>query len=166
MNSIPIGEISEDANILPTPRETPHPEDPIPAALTISDSLFDPLDDSFDTGYSDGRRAQTGASGNTLMTVVDSAGVFEMEVLFCACSNAKPMHEQLLRTCLFPETFKQIETIFSFSVLDNFLIDNLECKTTAQQYFSKLQSMTSSIFPDNVPVCPVYGHVLSAKSLF
>ena len=166
MNSIPLAEISEDANILPTPRETPHPEDPIPAAPTISDSLFDPLDDSFDTGYSDGRRARTGASGNTLMIVVDSAGVFEMEVLFCACSDAKPMHEQLLRTCLFPATFKQIETVFSFSVLDNFLIDNLECKTTAQQYFSKLQSMTSSIFPDNVPVCPVYGQVLSANLLF
>ena len=166
MNSIPLADISEDANILPTPRETPHPEDPIPAAPIISDSIFDLLDDSLDTGYSDARRARTGASGNALMIVVDSAGVFEMEVLFCACSDAKPMHEQLLRTCLFPATFKQIETIFSFSVLDNFLIDNLECKTMAQQYFSKLQSMTSSIFPDNVPVRPVYGHVISAKLLF
>ena len=61
--------------------------------------------------------------------------------------------KQLLKTCLFPATFKQIETVFSFAVLDNFLVDNLECKTTAQQYFSKLQSMTSSMFPDNVPVC-------------
>jgi hypothetical protein len=37
-------------------------------------------------------------------------------------------------------------------VLDDFLTDNLECKTTAQQYYSKLQSTTNRMFPDNVPV--------------
>jgi hypothetical protein len=82
-----------------------------------------------------------------------------MEVLFCACSDHPSKDEQLLRTCLFPASFKQIETVFSFGVLDNFLVDNLECKTTAQQYFSKLQSMTSSMFPDYVPVCPIDHHV-------
>ncbi|KAI9446974.1 hypothetical protein BJY52DRAFT_1102139, partial [Lactarius psammicola] len=53
---------------------------------------------------------------------------------------------------LFPSTFKQIENIFTFAVLDNFLTNNLECKTTAQQYYLKLQSMTSAMFPDHVPV--------------
>lgn len=163
MNHTPLTQILENANVLPTPRETPHPEDPLSALPTISDSLFDNLDDSLDSGYSDARRARTGNSGNTLLTVVDSAGVFEMEVLFCACSDAKPMHEQLLRTCLFPATFKQIETVFSFNILDDFLIDNLECKTTAQQYFSKLQSITSGMFPDNVPVCLMYGRIYNAK---
>ena len=52
---------------------------------------------------------------------------------------------------------------FSFGVLDNVLVDNLECKTTVQQYFSKLQSMTSSMFPDNVPLCPIYCHKLNAN---
>jgi hypothetical protein len=88
------------------------------------------------------------------MTIVDSQGVFEMEVLFCACSNSQSKDEQVLREGLFPATFKQIETLFTFSVLDNFLTDNLECKTNAQQYYSKLQGMTSSMFPDHVPVCP------------
>ena len=86
------------------------------------------------------------------MTIVDCQGVIEMEVLFCACSKSVGMNEQLLKAGLFPATFKQIETVFTFSVLDNFLTDNLECKTTAQQYYSKLQSMTSSMFPDLVPV--------------
>jgi hypothetical protein len=75
-----------------------------------------------------------------------------MEVLFCACSKRSSMDVQILKTGLFPATFKQIETLFTFSVLDDFLTDNLECKTTAQQYYSKLQSMTSHIFPDHVPV--------------
>jgi hypothetical protein len=87
------------------------------------------------------------------MTIVDCQGVFEMEVLFCACSKRVGKDEQLLAAGLFPATFKQIETLFTFSVLDNFLTDNLECKTTAQQYYSKLQSMTSSMFPDHVQVC-------------
>ncbi|KAN0141876.1 hypothetical protein V8E53_000338 [Lactarius tabidus] len=77
-------------------------------------------------------------------------GVFTMEILFCACSDSESKDTQLLWMCLFPSTYKQIETAFSFSALDNFLVDNLECKTNAQQYFSKLQSITSTMFPDYV----------------
>jgi hypothetical protein len=86
------------------------------------------------------------------MTIVDCQGVFEMEVLFCACPDGRSRDVQLLRAGLFSATFKQIETLFTFAVLDDFLTDNLECKTTAQQYYSKLQSMTSDMFPNNVPV--------------
>jgi hypothetical protein len=151
-----LGQVLEDytsADQLPTPRETPQPEDTY-TAPTISDSLFNHLDDVLDNGYADAHRSRTGRSGNPLLTVVDCQGVFTMEVLFCACSDRRSKEEQLLGTCLFPATFKQIETVFSFSVLDNFLVDNLECKTTAQQYFSKLQSMTSTMFPDYIQVCP------------
>ncbi|KAN0135970.1 hypothetical protein V8E53_006131 [Lactarius tabidus] len=77
-------------------------------------------------------------------------GVFTMEILFCACSGSESKDAQLLQMCLFPSTYKQTETAFSFSALDNFLVDNLECKTNAQQYFSKLQSITSTMFPDYV----------------
>ncbi|KAN0137341.1 hypothetical protein V8E53_004786 [Lactarius tabidus] len=147
-----LEQVSEDytsADQLPTPRETPQPEDTY-TAPTISNSLFDHLDDALDNGYADAHRSRTGRSGNPLLTVVDCQGVFTMEVLFCACSDRRSKEEQLLGTRLFPATFKQIETVFSFAVLDNFLVDNLECKTTAQQYFSKLQSMTSTMFPDYV----------------
>ena len=73
--------------------------------------------------------------------------------------------EQLMRAGLFPATLKQIETLFTFSVLDNFLTDNLECKTTAQQYYSKLQSMTSSMFPDHVPVSQIIVPIFHADPL-
>jgi hypothetical protein len=151
-----LGQVSEDytsADQLPTPRETPQPEDTY-TAPTISDSLFDHLDDVLDNGYADAHRSRTGRSGNPLLTVVNCQGVFTMEVLFCACSDRQSKEEQLLGIRLFPATFKQIETVFSFAVLDNFLVDNLECKTTVQQYFSKLQSMTSTMFPDYVQVRP------------
>jgi len=78
-----------------------------------------------------------------------------------------PQHEQLLQAGLFPSSFEEPETAFTFSVLDDFLVDNLECKTTAQQYFSKLQSITNRMFPFRVPVCIIatvlvisYAHML------
>jgi hypothetical protein len=147
---VPEDELSADQ--LPTPRDTPQPEN-ITTTPAISDSLFDVLNDSLDTGFTDAHRSRTGSSGNPILTVVDCMGVFTMEILFCACSDSKSKDAQLLRMCLFPSTYKQIETAFSFSALDNFLVDNLECKTNAQQYFSKLQSITSTMFPDYVQVC-------------
>jgi hypothetical protein len=74
---------------------------------------------------------RTSQSGNLLITVVNQTGVFDMEILYCICPNAGARDEQLLQSTLFPSSFKQIETAFTFSVLDDFLTDNLECKTTA-----------------------------------
>ncbi|KAF8262043.1 hypothetical protein EI94DRAFT_1809409 [Lactarius quietus] len=74
-----------------------------------------------------------------------------MEVVFCIGSNGGDRDAQLLQSGLFLATFKQIETLFTFPVLEDFLTDNLECKTTAQQYYSKLQMMTNKMFPNNVP---------------
>ena len=75
-----------------------------------------------------------------------------MEILYCICINAVEKDEQLMNAGLFPSSSKQIDTVFTFTVLDDFLMDNLECKTTAQQYYSKLQSITNRMFPDSVPV--------------
>jgi hypothetical protein len=97
-------------------------------------------------------RARKAKSGNPLLTIVHQTGVFDMELLFCICPNAGPDDEQLLQCGLFPSSFKQIEAVFTISMLDEYLIDNLECKTTAQQYYSKLQCITNRMFPDNVQV--------------
>jgi hypothetical protein len=115
----------------------------------LSDTLFDWEDQS---GRSS-RRTRTARSGNPLITVVNQTGVFDMEMIYCICPNAVDIDVQLFQAGLLPSSFTQIETAFTFSVLDDFLTDNLECKTTAQQYFSKLQSITNRMFPDNVPVC-------------
>ena len=136
---------------LPTPWETPQPKgwqlEPI-----LSDTLFSATDVNIDFNDTGASRSQTDHSGNPQFTIVDCAGVFDMVAIFCVCSGAATTEEQLFRAGLFPATFKQIETLLTFSVLEDFLTDNLECKTTAQQYYSKLQSMTSKMFPNNVPV--------------
>jgi len=145
-----LADIADNIAQLPTPRETPQPEG-LSTAPAISNTLFDFVELSLDSNDSHAHQTCTGRNGNPLITSVDCSGVFDMEVLFCACSTHSK-DEQLLRVGFFPSTFKQIENIFTFAVLDDFLTDNLECKTTAQQYYSKLQSMTSTMFPDHVPV--------------
>ncbi|KAH8985052.1 hypothetical protein EDB86DRAFT_2810433 [Lactarius hatsudake] len=127
----------------------------------ISDTLFDSAGDVLDPSGGHTRRTRTAQSGNPLITMVNQTGVFEMEVLFCVCPNAGTNDEQLLQAGIFPSTFRHIETAFTFSVLDDFLANNLECKTTAQQYYSKLQSITNRMFPDNVP--NLYKQLLRAS---
>ena len=99
------------------------------------------------------KRMHTAKSGNPLITVAHQSGVFDMKLLYCICPNVVDRDEQLFQSGLFPSSYKQIETAFTFSVLDDFLTDNLECKTTVQQYYSKLQSITNNMFPGSVPVC-------------
>jgi hypothetical protein len=122
---------------------------------SASDKPFDFTEPFFDNSEQRSQRMRTTKAGNPLLTLINQTGVFDMEVLFCVCPNAEARDEQLLRAGLLSSSFKQIETAFTFSVLDDFLTDNLECKTTAQQYYSKLQSITNWMFPDHVPVCHI-----------
>ena len=153
LNPIQEGEVTlEDAGQLPTPRETPQPE-PNDETPMVSETLFTQMDVPLDSEDSNTNRTRMATSGNPLFTVVERSGIFDMEVIFCVCSDGENTEEQLLQARLFPATFRQIETLFTVSVLEDFLTDNLECKTTAQQYYSKLQSITSKMFPYIVPVC-------------
>ncbi|KAG2109773.1 hypothetical protein BD769DRAFT_1630399 [Suillus cothurnatus] len=53
---------------------------------------------------------------------------------------------QMFRHGFFPASFNRPKTVFTFQVLDDFLLDNLECGTSAMNYYSKLRRMTSSMF--------------------
>ncbi|KAH9008300.1 hypothetical protein EDB85DRAFT_2164631 [Lactarius pseudohatsudake] len=143
-------ESPESFGQLPTPCGTPQPEDQS-SRRDIPDMLFDVPEIPLESTDAAASRKRTTDSGNPLFTVVDRGGIFDMEVVFCICSELDNTDEQLLQAGLFPATFKQIETLFTFSVLEDFLVDNLECKTTAQQFYAKLQNMTSKMFPNNVP---------------
>ncbi|KAG2139103.1 uncharacterized protein EDB93DRAFT_1242006 [Suillus bovinus] len=65
------------------------------------------------------------------MVIIDKSRVHRLEVRCCDCPNAMSPDIQI--------------------VLDNFLLDNLECGTSAMNYYSKLRRMTSSMFPHLVP---------------
>ena len=95
---------------------------------------------------------QHGKDRHPLLTIVDRSGIHEIGVNWCCCSEA-PEHEmQLMMVGLFPATFRNPKMAFTFRVLEDFHLDNLECKTTPSQYFSRLRRLTNDQFPNIVPV--------------
>jgi hypothetical protein len=87
-----------------------------------------------------------------MTTIVDKSGVHTHNIKYCMCGGAPPADIQLWQMGLFPASFSQPKTAFTFQVLDDFLLDNLECGTSAMNYYSKLRRMTTSVFPHQVPV--------------
>lgn len=89
----------------------------------------------------------------TPLTIIHSTGVFTHNVLWCHCPGSNnQQHLQLLKAQLFPASTSRPRTAFTFDVLDHFLIDALECKTSAMSFFQKLRRLTNNAFPDSVPV--------------
>ncbi|KAH6896060.1 hypothetical protein BKA70DRAFT_1375637 [Coprinopsis sp. MPI-PUGE-AT-0042] len=96
-----------------------------------------------------------------VLVVVHTNGVHHVLVKFCTCAEPHDVHDghddpldediQLLRASLYPASHKEIRTAFTFAVMDNYLLDNLECYTSAFHYFSKLRRMTNQVFPKKVP---------------
>ncbi|KAG1721118.1 hypothetical protein EDB19DRAFT_2029710 [Suillus lakei] len=76
------------------------------------------------------------------ITIVDKSGVHSLSISE-TCSFFKPACSQHLSP--------DLKTAFTFTVLDDFLLDNLECGTSAMNYYSKICRLTSSIFPLMVP---------------
>jgi CxC2 like cysteine cluster associated with KDZ transposases len=95
---------------------------------------------------------RTDKDGNPIITVVDRSGVHEIGVNWCSCPDAPEHDMQLMMAGLFPATFRNPKTAFTFRVLEDFHLDNLECKTTPSQFFSRLRRLTNDEFPNTVPV--------------
>lgn len=87
------------------------------------------------------------------LVIVDTSGVHQLRIGWCQCETAVEPHIQLLRHHLFPASIKRPSTAFTFSLLDYFHIDSMECKTSASSFFSKLRRLTNSSNPHSVPVC-------------
>ncbi|KAG1805032.1 uncharacterized protein HD556DRAFT_1328019 [Suillus plorans] len=85
------------------------------------------------------------------MVIVDKFGVHRLEVRCCDCPNAMSPDIQMFRHRFFPASFNRPKTVFTFRVLDDFLLDSLECSISVMNYYSKLRRMTLSMFPHLVP---------------
>jgi hypothetical protein len=94
-------------------------------------------------------------TGEDVCVLVDKSGVHRLRVRPCICTSKRPLDLQFMDMRLFPANLKRIQTAFTFGVLDDFRMDNLECKTAGLRYFNKLKRLTSNTFPHSVPVSPV-----------
>lgn len=92
------------------------------------------------------------ATGDPYLTVVDTSGVHAIAFRWCQCANGASCDCQLFDLRFFPASFNNPKTVFTFNVLDEFYASNLECKTSARSFYSKLQRRTSPTFPQSVPV--------------
>ena len=118
-----------------------------------ADSQYDPMaDHQFLPGDPYPKAGDFDINGRPILVIVDVSGIHHIGVEFCCCHNAPSREEQLMALGLFPATFDNPQMAFTFNVLDNFLLDNLECKTTTSNYYSKLRRLTNSSFPQLVPV--------------
>ena len=86
------------------------------------------------------------------LVIVDISGVHQLQINWCQCKTAAEPHIQLLRNRLFPASIKRPSTAFTFSLLEHFHIDSVECKTSASSFFSKLRRLTNASSPHSVPV--------------
>lgn len=120
----------------------------------ISDDDGDDWEDDDETTINDsyGSEFRRLASDVGKTVIVASTGVFKRSLQWCTCPNAPKKHIQLLRARLFPATFINPKSAFTFEVLDHFRLDALECRTSAMNFMSKLSRRTNEIFPGTVPV--------------
>ncbi|KAG2023693.1 hypothetical protein CC2G_001320 [Coprinopsis cinerea AmutBmut pab1-1] len=90
--------------------------------------------------------------GMKVVVVVHSNGVHHLPIHFCCCFDALEPEYQLLRNGFYPATSKNVRTIFTFTMLDEYLLETLECFTSTHHYYSKLRRLTNEPFPDTVSV--------------
>jgi len=108
--------------------------------------------DAFQLGFGSSRPGKNDKDGNQVITIIDRSGIHEIGVRWCCCLDAPECDMQLMAAGLFPATFRNPKTAFTFWVLEEFHLDNLECKTTPSQFYSCLRRLTSDKFQNAVPV--------------
>ena len=128
---------------------------------TLHNSYGQPLDDEAQgtdgddallLGISPTIQKNTTSSGYNQLICVDGTGVHQRRVQWCICPNSPEPHIQLFHMRLFPASIRRPSTAFTFNVLDEFYIEAMQNKTSAQGFFSKLCRMTSNAFPSSIPV--------------
>ena len=99
-----------------------------------------------------GRPSPAEANGLKVVTIVHTNGIHHLPIRPCLCPNSPAEDIQMLRMRLYPSTYKNIKTLFTYALLDDYLLENLECQTSGLHYFQKLRRMTNKAFPHLVPV--------------
>src|SRR5258707_9110891 len=107
---------------------------------------------AFQLGFGNSKPGQNDNNGNQVIIIIDRSGVHEIGVRWYCCPNAPKRDMQLMAAGLFPATFQNPKTAFTFRVLEEFNLDNLECKTTPSQFIGCLRRLMSDEFPNTVLV--------------
>lgn len=94
---------------------------------------------------------RTDAAGDTFIKIVARSGIHSLSIAPCFCHGAADTYLQYMDIELFPASYKRVSTAFTFDVMDDFRLQNLECKMTAYEYFQSIRRVTNPTFPYLVP---------------
>jgi hypothetical protein len=108
--------------------------------------------EGFQLGFDSSKPSRNDKDGNWLITIIARSGIHKIGIRWCCCINAPEHDMQLMAAGLFLATFRNPKMAFTFWVLDEFHLDNLECKTTLSQFFSPLRRLTNDEFPNTMLV--------------
>ncbi|KAH9477652.1 hypothetical protein JR316_0009878 [Psilocybe cubensis] len=162
-NNLPIFEDEHGLDLDPLPASNNQesftaqlladPEVPHLVELDNGDDEDNDLFEEVDTTYLDQPRPKAADNnGIPFKAIVHTSGVHYLPVQTCICRSVRlpSINLQYLEMGLFAASFENIQTVFTVEVLEDFWMDNLECKMSAYQYYQKLQRLTSPAFPKKV----------------
>ena len=95
-------------------------------------------------GHPDGSKCWVSKTNNKAFTIIDSTGIHEVTIDFCACPGAPEHSVQLLRCRLFPATFDRPNTAATLHCLDQFDILTYESKLSVYDYYNSLARLTDN----------------------
>ncbi|KAG6914541.1 hypothetical protein DXG01_016746 [Tephrocybe rancida] len=91
------------------------------------------------SGIEDRQRVPTSdALNNSYVHVVHVNSVHHTPLTWCGCRGEAAITGDLVASGLLPTSFSRFWTFFTTAVLDDFRLLNLECKSSAYQYWSKI----------------------------
>lgn len=88
------------------------------------------------------------------MNIGDVTGLHSLRVRPCKCrgpgENAEHIVEQLIRARLFPATFSNPRTAYTFRLMDHWHLDVMQGKKPVYDYWTSLQRRTHVVDIDTV----------------
>ncbi|KAJ3715761.1 hypothetical protein C8R42DRAFT_725564 [Lentinula raphanica] len=126
---------------------------PLCSSCWVDQHKYQPLhwaevwDDS--RGYFSRQDISTGTEP-LLMTLVDVNGIHATRVSFCQCMGHSKWR-QLFDANFFSATIDQPQTAFTFELLRQWMILNLQSKITAHHFVAALRRQTDNVFTGNIP---------------
>jgi len=156
-------EIQAHANEQAAEREAKHPRNttfnPLTADIPITEEIADENDewedeDMFVKGQVPRFLPQPptrDGAGNDFVTIAHTNGFHSIPIVWCNCDAEEERDLQLLDIHLYPVTYKKTRTLFTFSCLDDYWAENLECKTSHYLYHQKLRRLTCGEYLNGAP---------------
>ncbi|KAF7977625.1 hypothetical protein HWV62_3024 [Athelia sp. TMB] len=83
--------------------------------------------------------------------ILDTLGIHDVALAFCACSTARSDTIQLLRAGLYPATTQAPETAATITALEHFHLMTFESKISVFEYHNTLARMTDNTGAEDVP---------------